>query len=107
MKPCIRVAVRRSALTGDVMSSEEGSVRGGVTTTVVLGDDRPVSGDDDGGCLVQIFGEGGWWEQGRYSLIALGLATTVLQVWMIIGGCLLVSRVKGIPPEPADPIPVG
>ena len=40
------------------MSSEEHKECGGVTTTVVLGEDRPVSGDDEGGCLVQIFGEG-------------------------------------------------
>jgi diguanylate cyclase (GGDEF)-like protein len=31
---------------------------GGATTTVVLGDERPDGSDEDGGCLVQIYGEG-------------------------------------------------
>ncbi|MHC5108692.1 MAG: carbon starvation CstA family protein [Planctomycetota bacterium] len=54
--------------------------------------------------IVQVFGENGWLARERYLLVALAAATTCLQVWMIIEGLLLVSKVKGVAPHPVPKI---
>jgi two-component system cell cycle response regulator len=43
---------------GSVEPSDPGEQTDGATTTVVLGDERPASDEQDGGCLVQIYGDG-------------------------------------------------
>ena len=51
----------------------------------------------------QVFGVGGWLAKGRYLLVGMGLATTSLQIWMVIEGALLYRRVRGVEPEPLPP----
>ena len=51
----------------------------------------------------QVFGVGGWLAKGRYLLVGMGLATTSLQIWMVIEGALLYRRIKGVEPEPLPP----
>ncbi|UCE59196.1 MAG: carbon starvation protein A [Phycisphaerales bacterium] len=52
----------------------------------------------------QIFGAQGWLAGGRYLLAALGIATAMLQLWMVIEGLLMYRRAKGVAPEPLPPL---
>ncbi|RMF82170.1 MAG: carbon starvation protein A [Planctomycetota bacterium] len=45
-----------------------------------------------------------WWREGKTTLIAVGGAITLLEVWMVIEALLLYGRVRGVPPEPLPPL---
>ena len=40
--------------------------------------------------------ETGWWQDGRWILLAIGLATLALEIWTIVEAVLLWPRVKGV-----------
>tara|TARA_B100001059_G_scaffold88097_1_gene86573 strand:+ start:2019 stop:3890 length:1872 start_codon:yes stop_codon:yes gene_type:complete len=50
--------------------------------------------------IEQIFtsrgGDAAWWDQERWLLVGIGLATIALEIWMIIEGLLLFPRVRGL-----------
>ena len=50
--------------------------------------------------IEQIFtnrgGDTAWWNQERWLLVGIGLATIALELWMIIEGLLLFPRVRGL-----------
>ena len=50
--------------------------------------------------IEQIFtnrgGDAAWWDQDRWLLVGIGLATIALEVWMIVEGLLLFPRVRGL-----------
>ena len=50
--------------------------------------------------IEQIFtnrgGDAAWWDQDRWLLVGIGLATIALEIWMIIEGLLLFPRVRGL-----------
>ena len=50
--------------------------------------------------IEQIFtnrgGDDAWWDQERWLLVGIGLATIILETWMIIEGLLLFPRVRGL-----------
>lgn len=58
--------------------------------------------------LMQIFGETGWIYSDdptkRYVLAFLGMATLVLQVWMVIEALVMWRHAKGVAPEPLPPL---
>jgi len=56
---------------------------------------------------IQVFGEDGWLVKGQYLLVTLGLATTALQIWMVVEGALMYRRAKGVAPEPLPPLGTG
>ena len=41
-------------------------------------------------------GDPAWWDQGRWELVAMGLATCLLEIWMIIEALLLFPRTRGL-----------
>ena len=43
----------------------------------------------------QVFGAGSWLQEGKYLLSSIGIATMVLEIWMIIEAWKLFPRVKG------------
>ncbi|MBG81340.1 MAG: carbon starvation protein A [Phycisphaerae bacterium] len=51
-------------------------------------------------------GDSAWWDQGRWELVAMGLATCVLEIWMIIEAILLFPRTKGLDPDTLNPATV-
>ncbi len=56
---------------------------------------------------VQIFGEAGWLNSGKYLLAGLGGATFGLQIWMVVEGALMYRRAKGVAPAPLPPLGKG
>ena len=50
--------------------------------------------------IEQIFtnrgGDDAWWDQERWMLVGIGLATVALEVWMIIEGLLLFPKARGL-----------
>ena len=56
--------------------------------------------------LWQMFnGETGWWPKENYLLFAIGAATMVLQIWMVIEAILLWPRAKGVLEQALPPLP--
>lgn len=55
----------------------------------------------------QLFNEeSGWWPRGNYLLVVIGLATMVLQVWMVIEAIVAWPRAKGVLEENLPAVPV-
>ncbi len=55
--------------------------------------------------LWQMFNpENGWWQNDKYLLLAFGGGILAMQVWMMLEGALLWSRVKGVIEEPLPPL---
>ncbi|MGD2111381.1 MAG: carbon starvation CstA 5TM domain-containing protein, partial [Phycisphaerae bacterium] len=58
--------------------------------------------------LLQLFGETGWVHSHdptkRYLLSLLGLATLILQAWMVLEAALMWQRAKGVVPDPLPPL---
>jgi len=46
----------------------------------------------------------GFFEQGRYGLVGIGLFVQALQVWMIVEAALMWRRAQGVLPEPLPPL---
>ncbi len=49
--------------------------------------------------------ETGWWPQRNYLLLSIGLATLLLQLWMIVEAILAWPRAKGVLEEMLPPLP--
>lgn len=49
----------------------------------------------------QIFG---WYREGNWLLVGIGVAIEVLQVWMIIEAAIMWNRVRGVAPAPLPPL---
>ncbi|GIT30167.1 MAG: hypothetical protein Ct9H300mP1_22130 [Planctomycetaceae bacterium] len=49
--------------------------------------------------LWNMFHSGGWWDKSDHLLMSFGVATLVVQAWMIVEGLLLWPRVRGIREE--------
>jgi carbon starvation protein len=45
-----------------------------------------------------------WWEQKALLLFALGIVVEVIQVWMVIEGALMWSKVRGVAPAELPPL---
>ncbi|MBU0640821.1 MAG: carbon starvation protein A [Planctomycetes bacterium] len=43
---------------------------------------------------------GQWWLADQYLLFGLGLLVEVIQIWIVVEGVLMWSKVRGVPPEP-------
>jgi carbon starvation protein len=46
-------------------------------------------------------GNPGWWQEGKYLLVSIGLATLVLEAWMIVEGLKMFPRARGVLEENA------
>ena len=46
-----------------------------------------------------------WWDDGSVVLLAVGIAITLLEVWMIVEAALLFGRIRGVAPDPLPPLP--
>lgn len=49
--------------------------------------------------------ESGWWQQRNYLLLTIGIATLLLQFWMIVEAALAWSKAKGVLEEALPPLP--
>ena len=58
--------------------------------------------------IAQMFlGDGCWWQQGKWLLIAVGSLTLLLQVWMVIEAILIWPRVRGVIEESPPRVALG
>lgn len=55
--------------------------------------------------LVQLFGPGGWWSEGKHLLTFVGLVTLGLEAWMLLEAALMWPRVRGVLEEGLPPLP--
>ncbi len=56
----------------------------------------------------QIFNaETGWWPKPNYLLLSIGIATLLLQLWMVVEAILAWPRAKGVLEETLPPLPSG
>ncbi|MFQ6047832.1 MAG: carbon starvation CstA family protein, partial [Phycisphaerae bacterium] len=54
--------------------------------------------------LMQIFRSGGWWRQGQWHLVTVGLAVCALQLWMVGEALRLWPKIRGILEPPLPPL---
>ena len=58
--------------------------------------------------LWQMFnGHSGWWWNGKYLLVGIGLAVMALEAWMVVEAALLFPKAKGVAEEALPPLVLG
>ncbi len=53
---------------------------------------------------IEIFRDGGWLQQGNLLLVSIGLATLVLEIWMIVEAALAWPKARGVLEEALPPL---
>ena len=56
---------------------------------------------------IELFRDGGWISKKNYLLVGIGIATLLLEVWMIVEALIAWPKAKGVLEEPLPPLQSG